>query len=80
MFVAVAVCVASAYKLKGPIASSRNGTIALNVPLSPSRRGSCSTSTAHPYYVAQLQKIFSLVGIGNLIVNPLLAKTKGEVV
>lgn len=80
VFIAVAVCVASAYKLKGPLLLPENGTIALNVPLSPSRRGSCSTRTAHPYYVAQLQKVLSLVGIGNVIVNPLLTKTKGEVV
>lgn len=79
LFVAIAVCVASAYKLKGPIVLPENGTIALNIPLSPSRRGSCSTRTAHPHYVAQLQNIFAAVGIGNQIVNPLLAKTKGEV-
>jgi 7-cyano-7-deazaguanine synthase in queuosine biosynthesis len=79
LFIAVAVCVASAYKLKGTILLPENGTIALNVPLSPSRRGSCSTRTAHPYYVAQLQQIFAAVGISNQIVNPLLAKTKGEV-
>ncbi|WP_425387695.1 7-cyano-7-deazaguanine synthase [Edaphobacter aggregans] len=80
LFIAVAVCVASAYKLKGPILLPENGTIALNVPLSPSRRGSCSTRTAHPHYVAQLQKMFGLVGIGNEIANPLLTKTKGEAV
>jgi 7-cyano-7-deazaguanine synthase in queuosine biosynthesis len=80
LFIAVAVCVASGYKLKGPILLPENGTIALNVPLSPSRRGSCSTRTAHPHYVAQLQKMLGLVGIGQEIVNPLLTKTKGEAV
>jgi len=79
LFIAIAVCVASAYKLNSPILLPENGTIALNVPLSPSRRGSCSTRTAHPHYLAQLQNIFAAVGIGNQIVNPLLAKTKGEV-
>ena len=80
VFIAVAVCVASAYRLKGPILLPENGTIALNVPLTPSRRGSCSTRTAHPHYVAKLQKVLALVGIGNEVVNPLLSKTKGEVV
>jgi 7-cyano-7-deazaguanine synthase in queuosine biosynthesis len=79
LFIALAVCVASAYKLDGPILLPENGTIALNVPLSPSRRGSCSTRTAHPYYVAKLQHVFSGVGINNPIVNPMEGKTKGEV-
>ena len=80
LFMAVAVCVASAYKLAGPILLPENGTIALNIPLSPSRRGSCSTRTAHPHYVSQLQEVLHLVGISNEIVNPLQSKTKGEVV
>lgn len=80
LFLAVAVCIASAYKLTGPILLPENGTIALNIPLSPSRRGSCSTRTAHPHYVSQLQRVLNLVGIPNEIVNPLQSKTKGEVV
>jgi hypothetical protein len=54
--------------------------IALNIPLSPSRRGSCSTRTAHPHYVSQLQDVLLLVGLNNEIANPLQSKTKGEVV
>lgn len=80
LFLAVAVCVASGYKIQGPILLPENGTIALNIPLSPSRRGSCSTRTAHPHYLSRLREVFCLVGIENNIVNPLLMKTKGEVV
>jgi hypothetical protein len=79
VFIAVSVCVASGNGLEGLLLLPENGTIALNVPLSPSRRGSCSTRTAHPYYLQVLQKIMSRLGIGLIIHNPLVMKTKGEV-
>jgi 7-cyano-7-deazaguanine synthase in queuosine biosynthesis len=79
VFIALAVCVASGHGFEGPLLLPENGTIALNVPLSPSRRGSCSTRTAHPFYVAKLKGILSQLGINLDIHNPLLGKTKGEV-
>ena len=57
-----------------------NGTIALNVPLTASRRGSCSTRTAHPHYLALLQDWLNAVGLRHPVENPLLEKTKGEAV
>jgi hypothetical protein len=57
-----------------------NGTIALNVPLTPSRRGSCSTRTAHPYYLSALGRILARVGLTNPLSNPLENKTKGEAI
>ncbi|QHN03429.1 hypothetical protein FTO74_08670 [Granulicella sp. WH15] len=79
LFIAVAVCVASGYGFEGPLILPENGTIALNVPLSPSRRGSCSTRTAHPFYIALLAQVFAEVGLKYPIENPLMMKTKGEV-
>lgn len=79
LFIAVATCVASGYGFEGPLVLPENGTIALNVPLSPSRRGSCSTRTAHPFYIALLQQVFAKVGLNYVIQNPLMMKTKGEV-
>lgn len=57
-----------------------NGAIALNFPLTPSRRGSCSTRTAHPQYLDTLSRALRRLGIHNSLVNPLAIKTKGEVV
>ncbi|QDT27860.1 7-cyano-7-deazaguanine synthase [Gimesia panareensis] len=57
-----------------------NGTIALNCPLTPSRRGSCSTRTAHPRFLSEIQAIAKGLGMKGAITNPLLGKTKGEVV
>lgn len=79
LFIAIAVCVASGYGFEGSLVLPENGTIALNVPLSPSRRGSCSTRTAHPLYVGLLQQVFSKLGLKYAIENPLMMKTKGEV-
>jgi 7-cyano-7-deazaguanine synthase in queuosine biosynthesis len=79
LFIAIAVCVASGHGFDGPLVLPENGTIALNVPLSPSRRGSCSTRTAHPFYVSLLQQALSKVGLNYPIENPLMMKTKGEV-
>jgi len=79
LFIAIAVCVASGHGFQGPLIVPENGTIALNVPLTPSRRGSCSTRTAHPFYVDLLQKILAKVGLNYAIENPLMMKTKGEV-
>lgn len=79
LFIAIAVCVASGHGFQGPLIVPENGTIALNVPLSPSRRGSCSTRTAHPFYVDLLQQVLAKVGLNYAIENPLMMKTKGEV-
>jgi 7-cyano-7-deazaguanine synthase in queuosine biosynthesis len=79
LFIAIAVCVASGYGFEGPLVLPENGTISLNVPLTPSRRGSCSTRTAHPFYVGLLQQVLAKVGLNYIIQNPLMMKTKGEV-
>ena len=57
-----------------------NGNIALNVPLTPSRRGSCSTRTAHPVFLKTIDAILNRIGFTNRIFNPLGQKTKGECV
>lgn len=55
-----------------------NGTISLNIPLSPSRRSSCSTKTTHPYILYSVNKIFLGLGINTQVKNPFEFKTKGE--
>lgn len=55
-----------------------NGTISLNHPLTPSRRSSCSTRTAHPYYLMKVVDLISKLGLNHLIRNEYEMKTKGE--
>lgn len=80
LFIALGVYVASSFSNNAPLLIPENGTIALNVPLTPSRRGSCSTRTAHPYYLNMLQGILGSLGLNHQIHNPLSAKSKGQVV
>lgn len=80
LFLALGVFAASAIGTDVPLLMPENGTIALNVPLTPSRRGSCSTRTAHPKYLNSLQGVLDTLGFENEISNPLMDRTKGEAV
>lgn len=57
-----------------------NGLIALNPPLTPRRIGSLSTRTAHPYFLAGIERLWQEAGIPAQILNPYAFKTKGEMV
>ena len=48
------------------------------MPLNPSRRGSCSTRTVHPHFLASLQEVLAAAGVKHAITNPYELKTKGE--
>jgi 7-cyano-7-deazaguanine synthase in queuosine biosynthesis len=63
-----------------PLLAPENGMIALNLPLTPSRNGSCSTRTMHPFYLDTFRSILKELGLQNDLVNPLELKTKGECV
>jgi len=63
-----------------PVLISENGPIALNFPLTPARRGSCSTRTVHPEFISGLTHILREVGISNPIINRYDLVTKGEMV
>lgn len=80
LFIALGVYVAHSIGKQIPLLMPENGAIALNVPLTPARRGSCSTRTAHPYLLNTLCKILDKLGIQNPLYNPLELKTKGECV
>lgn len=80
LFLVLGVFVASAIGDAVPLLMPENGTIALNVPLTPSRRGSCSTRTAHPFYLQSLRGVLQSLGFANPILNPLMSRTKGEAV
>lgn len=57
-----------------------NGLIALNVPLDPTRPGSNSTHTTHPFYLSQWTELLRLLGIPGVVTNPYWDRTKGEMV
>lgn len=80
LFIGMGIYVA--YKLGRdiPLVIPENGTIALNIPLMPSRRSACSTRTTHPTFMSRLQDILFELDITNLMYNPYELKTKGEMV
>ncbi|MBE7512732.1 MAG: hypothetical protein HS103_07940 [Anaerolineales bacterium] len=55
-----------------------NGFISLNIPLTPSRLGSFSTRTTHPYLIDLLRKLIVGLGISIEIELPYRFMTKGE--
>jgi hypothetical protein len=61
-----------------PIYLSENGFIAVNPPLTVARLGSLSTRTAHPAFLAQVQRILDGLGIRVRIINNYAEMTKGE--
>lgn len=78
LFLCQAVFVASSIEDGIEILIPENGTISLNHPLTPSRRSSCSTRTAHPYYLIKVGDFISKLGLNHLIKNEYEMKTKGE--
>lgn len=78
LFIALGLYAAHQFSDALPLLIPENGTMALNVPLTPSRVGSCSTRTVHPYYLSLLREILSHLEVHNAIFNPLELKTKGE--
>ncbi|WPC42848.1 Qat anti-phage system QueC-like protein QatC [Clostridium sp. JS66] len=80
LFLSGALAVASIIGDNVPVYIPENGFIGLNVPLTMSRKGSCSTRTTHPYFIKNFNKILSKIGIKNTISNFYSFKTKGEIV
>ncbi|MDQ7839155.1 MAG: Qat anti-phage system QueC-like protein QatC [Thermodesulfobacteriota bacterium] len=78
LFIAMGLFVAQSMSGRTELLMPENGTIALNVPLTPSRRGTCSTRTAHPFFIEEISGILREIGLGSTIINPLQYKTKGE--
>jgi hypothetical protein len=76
LFIALGLAVASVEGL--PLWLPENGYASINPPLSKSRRGSLSTKTTHPKFIAELRRILAIVGAHNEVVNPWADSTKGE--
>mgnify|MGYP002777295914 CR=1 FL=1 len=80
LFVALGCYLAELLGEGTPVLIPENGPIALNFPLTPARRGSCSTRTVHPHFISGLNEILRRVGMLNPVINPYALKTKGEMV
>jgi len=80
MFIGLGIYVASAAGENLEMIMPENGNIALNVPLTPSRRGACSTRTAHPFFLKSINQVLHNIGFRNTVSNPFELKTKGECV
>lgn len=78
LFLCQAVFVAHSIEDGIKILIPENGTISLNHPLTPSRRSSCSTRTAHPFYLIKVNDFISQLGLNHIIKNEYEMKTKGE--
>lgn len=79
LFLALGLYAARALGQAVPLVMPENGFIALNIPLTPSRSGTCSTRTTHPYFLHTVRELMAQLGITNAIENPLAGRTKGEV-
>ena len=80
LFIVGAVAVASSIGDNAPVYIPENGFIGINVPLTQSRNGSCSTRTTHPRFISSLNRLLEAVGIKHKIVNFYSKKSKGEIV
>ncbi|OSB19160.1 hypothetical protein B2H94_08650 [Clostridium sporogenes] len=80
LFISVAVAVASIVNPEEGIYIPENGFIGLNIPLTPSRMGSCSTRTTHVHFLKKLNELFEEIDIPYKISNFYAYKTKGQIV
>lgn len=80
LFLCSAITIAGIIGTETPVYIPENGFIGLNVALTNSRKGSCSTRTTHPYFLQGLSEILYLVGIHNPIHNFFAYNTKREIV
>ena len=76
LFLALGLAHASLHRV--PLWIPENGFASLNPPLAPNRRGSLSTRTTHPAFLAGLSRILDSVGAHSDIANPFARMTKGE--
>ncbi|MEC1564073.1 Qat anti-phage system QueC-like protein QatC [Bacillus velezensis] len=80
LFITGAIAVASAIGKKAPVYIPENGFIGINVPLTQSRSGSCSTRTTHPYFIKGVNELLKKLGIEHQVENFYSAMSKGEII
>ena len=80
LFYSLATLAASAIDGRTTVDIPENGLIALNVPLDPLRIGALSTRTAHPHFIAGMQRLIDALTLDVELNNPYRHMTKGEMV
>lgn len=80
LFLSFALIIAGILGEKTPVYIPENGFIGVNVALTNSRIGSCSTRTTHPYFIKTFKSILVTVGINNPIDNFFAYYSKREIV
>lgn len=80
LFYSLATLAASAIDGPTTVDIPENGLIALNVPLDPLRFGALSTRTAHPHFIASMQRLLDALALDVELNNPYRHMTKGEMV
>jgi hypothetical protein len=77
LFLALGIAVVDALNAQ-ELVVPENGLISLNVPLTPSRMGSFSTRTTHPYLMALLRDLLKALQLDFKVELPYRFATKGE--
>lgn len=80
LFISSALTIASVIGQETPVYIPENGFIGINVALTSSRKGSCSTRTTHPYFLKVFKSILLTVGVMNPIENIFAYNSKREIV
>ena len=80
LFLSFALTIAGILGEDTPVYIPENGFIGINVALTNSRMGSCSTRTTHPYFISSFKNILLRVGIKNPIENFFAYNSKREIV
>lgn len=80
LFITGAIAVASAIGENTPVYIPENGFIGINVPLTQSRSGSCSTRTTHPYFLKMVNELLNKLNIKHQVINFYSGNSKGEII
>jgi len=80
LFLCIALTIAGIIGDGIPVYIPENGFIGLNIPLTNSRKGSCSTRTTHPYFINSFNEILKMIGVENQIINIFAYLSKREIV
>lgn len=80
LFLCIAITISGIIGDTIPVYIPENGFIGLNIPLTNSRKGSCSTRTTYPYFIKNVNEIIKKIGIKNEVINIFAYESKREIV
>lgn len=80
LFLTAATSIAGLLGETTKVVIPENGFISINVPLTASRLGTCSTRTTHPYFLKCFSQLLENLALRHTIENPFQFMSKREVV